>query len=554
VNSLLGSFLPKAERPFGGYELVSKLATGGMAEIFLARKLLADGELPPASDAAGDEGHDLLVIKRVLPHLLEESRFIAMFRDEARLASQIIHPNVCRVVDSGTVAGTYFIAMEYLHGVPLSRVMLRAARTKKHLDVSLVVGLLIQCCEGLHHAHDLKSRDGRALEVVHRDVSPPNIFVTTDGLAKMLDFGVAKARGASQKTRTGTVKGKNSYMSPEQILGQEVDRRSDVFSLGIVLWEALTSRRLFSRETDFLTFTAITKAEFEDVREIRPDITDALAQVVAKALALDRDDRYSTAQELAEALSATQKEADGYALPEVIGAHVRARFSKELVPIGDLSKRISETFDAVADPGESEEEEVKSLALATPPKPAALTAPTQPEAPLLGVASRLADEGPITNTHDLMLVHASERRRLLMAVAAAVVVTALVAFLIVGGSGDSAKDAPPIDTVALVPVVATEVVDASVAVPPPDAAAAPDAQPIIAVPEVDNRPAYLTVDSSPYATIYVDGKKRGVTPIFKLKLTPGKHKLKAVSATGAKQSLRLNLKPGRTKNLGRLKW
>jgi serine/threonine protein kinase len=227
VNSLLGSFLPKAERSFGEYELIGKLATGGMAEIFLARKKRTT---PAADQPLATDASDLVVIKKVLPHLLEEERFIAMFRDEARLASQIINPNVCRVIDSGRVGEAPFIAMEYLHGVPFSRLMMRSARTNERLSVPLVIGILIQCCNGLHHAHELTSRDGRSLEVVHRDVSPPNIFITTDGLAKMLDFGVAKARGASQKTRTGTVKGKNSYMSPEQILGKEVDRRSDVFS------------------------------------------------------------------------------------------------------------------------------------------------------------------------------------------------------------------------------------------------------------------------------------------------------------------------------------
>lgn len=545
MNSLVGSFLPKAERPFGDYELITKLATGGMAEIFLARKRMPK--------IGGGPKPELVVIKRVLPHLLDESRFIAMFRDEARLASRILHPNVCRVIDSGRVSHTYFIAMEYLHGVPLSRCMLRSARTKEALSIELVVGVLIQCCTGLHHAHELTSSDGRALDVVHRDVSPPNIFVTVDGLAKMLDFGVAKARGASQKTRTGTVKGKNSYMSPEQILGREVDRRSDVFSLGIVLWEALTSRRLFSRDTDFLTFTAITKADFEDVRDIRPEVSEALAAVVRKALALDRDDRYATAQELSEALA---EACEDYASEEAIGLYLRERFSKDLVPIDRLVATMSSDLEALADTIEATPppQDAPALKLHAPKKPAGVTATTEAEAPLLAGADVSEEQVPVTKTEDLVLAQSKERKRLLAAVVIAVSVTALVAVLLLGGSdsGTSAKPENPSDEV--MPATLALVADASVPLPVTVDAGIPDAAAAQVKPEVDLRPAYLTVDSSPYATIYVDGKKVGVTPIFKFKLKPGPHKLKAVSATGAKQRKRLNLKPGRTKNLGRLKW
>ena len=255
MASSAGSLVPLGARSFGRYELLARLATGGMAEIFLAR---------PRDQAAAPGS--VLVIKRVLPHLAEDARFVSMFRDEARLAARIEHANVCRVLDMGSVGDTYFLALEYLHGMPLSRVLVRAARSERPLDIRLVAGLMVQCCAGLHHAHELKDADGRALDVVHRDISPPNIFVTADGLVKMLDFGVAKAHGASEKTRTGTVKGKNAYMSPEQVRGQPVDRRSDIFSLGIVLWEALTAKRLFMRDVDFETFRAITEGDVPDVR------------------------------------------------------------------------------------------------------------------------------------------------------------------------------------------------------------------------------------------------------------------------------------------------
>ena len=331
MNSLVGSLLPPAERPFGGYELIAKLATGGMAEILLAREEV-DGE------------RNLVVIKRVLPHLLTEARFVEMFQDEARLAAQIDHPNVCRVFDSGSIDGTHFIAMEYMHGVPLSRMLIGAARTKKPIGIDLVIGIVMQCTAGLHHAHELRGADGSPLDVVHRDVSPPNVFVTTKGIVKMLDFGVAKARGSTQNTRTGTVKGKNSYMSPEQIEGHDVDRRSDVFSLGIVLWEALTTKRLFSRDTDFETFTAITTSDIPDLQRQRPAISDALATVVKKALSQDREDRYHTMREFGEALAAVTNESGR----EQIGRYVQQAFSKELASKTVLTKNITRKLEVVS--------------------------------------------------------------------------------------------------------------------------------------------------------------------------------------------------------------
>ena len=335
MGSAVGSLIPPGARSFGKYELLARLATGGMAEIFLARGRQGASRSP------------VVVIKRILPHLADDARFVAMFRDEARLASRIEHVNVCQVLELGSVGDTYFIAMEYLHGVPLSRVLLRSARTRRELPLPLIASIIGQSCAGLHHAHELTSHDGRSLDVVHRDVSPPNIFVTDGGVVKLLDFGVAKARGASQKTRTGTVKGKNAYMSPEQVLGEAIDRRSDVFSLGIVLWESLTASRLFMRETDFETFRAITRDQVPDVRERRPDTPPALAEVVARALERDRDRRFATALELGDALAGAVAELGGPAGDDAVADHVRGQFGKELAGKQQLLAQATE----VEDPG-----------------------------------------------------------------------------------------------------------------------------------------------------------------------------------------------------------
>src|SRR3569832_958860 len=180
------------------------LATGGMAEIYLAR--------PQSTSVAGAK--DVLVLKRILPHLAEDEHFVTMFRDEADLASRVSHKNICRVQAFGEYGGTWFIAMEYLHGVPLSRMMTRLSKAQKMLDYRVVAGIISQACAGLFAAHEARDSQGNLLGVVHRDVSPPNIMVTGDGLVKLLVFGIAKARGANSRTRTGTVKGKTAYMRP----------------------------------------------------------------------------------------------------------------------------------------------------------------------------------------------------------------------------------------------------------------------------------------------------------------------------------------------------
>ncbi len=253
---------------FGKYSLVAKLATGGMAEIFLAR-------------LQGSAGFEKLVcIKRILPHLAKDQALVEMFLAEAKIAAQISHPNVCSVFELGDIDGRYFIAMEYLEGVPFS-CFRRRDMYPREVDPRLVAGLGIQAAEGLHHAHQLKRSDGTLLEVIHRDVSSNNLFATVDGAVKVLDFGIAKVQDASVRTSTGSVKGTYAYMAPEQLRGGRLDRRTDVFALGIVLWELFAQKHLFKRETDFLTFEAITRDPIPSVLEARPDVPPALAEVIS---------------------------------------------------------------------------------------------------------------------------------------------------------------------------------------------------------------------------------------------------------------------------------
>ncbi|HEX7701929.1 MAG TPA: protein kinase [Kofleriaceae bacterium] len=275
---------------FGKYTLVAKLATGGMAEIFLAR-LLSDGGF-----------EKLVCIKRILPHLAKDPQFVAMFLDEARVVARISHPNVCQVFELGEISGQYYIAMEYLEGVPLS-VFRRPNYYPASPDPRLVAGFGVQACEGLHHAHQLRGANGEQLGVVHRDISPQNLFVTIDGIVKVLDFGIAKVQDQSVRTSTGAVKGTYCYMSPEQLRGEKVDRRADVWALGTVLWETLAQRHLFKRETEFLTFQAITSDPIPDICEIRPDVPPLVGDAISRAISRDREARFATARALGEALA-----------------------------------------------------------------------------------------------------------------------------------------------------------------------------------------------------------------------------------------------------------
>src|SRR3954470_11565559 len=290
---------------FGKYSLVARLATGGMAEIFLAR----------LQGAAGFE--KLVCIKRILPHLARDKQFVAMFLDEARIAARISHPNVCQVFELGEIEGSYFLAMEYLEGVPLA-----CFRRRDYYgampDPRLVAGIAVQACEGLHHAHQLKNTDGSVMEVVHRDISPQNLFVTVDGIVKVLDFGIAKIQDARVRTSTGAVKGTYAYMAPEQLRGERLDPRTDVFALGIVMWETLARRHLFKRDTEFLTSQAITAEPVEDICAIRPDVPPALSSVIMTALARDRGERFPTARVLGEAIAAAIQPLTSSAISEEI--------------------------------------------------------------------------------------------------------------------------------------------------------------------------------------------------------------------------------------------
>lgn len=280
------------KKRLGRYELIFELGSGGMAEVFLARTV------GPA------DFHKWFAIKRVHPQMAKDQKFVDMFLDEARIAASIQHPNVAHVFDLGEDDGEYFIAMEYLHGEHLGLIATRSRKEWGHLPYEMAAHIVSKAARGLHHAHRAKSRRGETLNLVHRDVSPQNIFVTFDGQVKMTDFGIAKAAGRLTHTQTGGMKGKVAYMAPEQALGHRVDRRTDIFALGTVLWEISTGRRLFKAATDAQTLMRITADETTLPSSVRPDYPDALQKIVMHALAREPSKRYPSAHEMAEDLDA----------------------------------------------------------------------------------------------------------------------------------------------------------------------------------------------------------------------------------------------------------
>ncbi|MBJ6765383.1 protein kinase [Myxococcaceae bacterium JPH2] len=305
-------------RPYGQYVLVRKLAEGGMAEIFLAKLLGTDGF------------ERNVVIKRMLPHLSNIPDFVEMFRDEARLAAKLSHPNIIQIHELGFTDGCYYICMEYLAGEDFSTTLRLAGRRRQYVPLPVVLRVLIDAAHGLHHAHEFTNEQGQSLHVVHRDISPSNLYLTYQGQVKVLDFGIAKAESRLVHTRTGVVKGKYMYMAPEQAQGLEVDRRADIFALGVSLYEAVTHVRPFARDNDLAVLNALTRAEFEPPRKLRADLPEVLEAIILKAMAGQRDDRYATAEEFAQDLEiflAEYLRATG--VPTTLAAFLRSHFGEE---------------------------------------------------------------------------------------------------------------------------------------------------------------------------------------------------------------------------------
>ncbi|HEX2675847.1 MAG TPA: serine/threonine-protein kinase, partial [Polyangiales bacterium] len=272
----------------GRYELLHKIAAGGMAEIFLARQWGQGGFFRD------------VVIKRLFPHYAEHEHALRMFQDEARLLSEISHPNIPQVYDLGYADGYWYLAMEHVSGFSLADLCRTAAKAHKPMPLAVAIGIVSQVCMALHHAHERPDREGRPLRIVHRDVTPQNIVISPDAVVKVLDFGVAQS-SARVDTDAGAVRGTYAYMGPEQVRGRPLDKRADVFAVGVILYELTTGRRLF-RGSDVEIMTAIVEREVPPPSRHIPNYPAELEDIVLQALQRDRSRRTPSAGHMALSL------------------------------------------------------------------------------------------------------------------------------------------------------------------------------------------------------------------------------------------------------------
>jgi eukaryotic-like serine/threonine-protein kinase len=322
---------PSARLRLGPYELLVQLASGGMATVYVARQL----------GAAGFQR--LMVIKRVHHHLLSDNDFRTMFIDEAHVASLIRHPNVVSVTDVVEADGELFLAMDYIESTAFSTLIRSAAHRQERLSPHVAARIMADVLSGLHAAHEASDMQGRPLDVVHRDVSPQNILVARDGISRLIDFGVAKAAHRLTQTRSGGIKGKLSYISPEAAQGIPIDRRADVFSAGIVLHEALTGKRLFLGENELDTLRRVVEREAPAPSSFSPFVSPELDAVVKRALDRDRDQRFPTAAAFFEALEAAVPLASAREVSATLEDYCGAR-------LADRRSQLRALLDGQADP------------------------------------------------------------------------------------------------------------------------------------------------------------------------------------------------------------
>jgi serine/threonine-protein kinase len=479
VEPEINSGSPPA-RPYGQYVLVRKLAEGGMAEIFLAKRLGADGF------------ERNVVIKRMLPHLSGLPDFVEMFRDEARLAAKLSHPNIIQIHELGFAEGCYYICMEYMPGEDFSTTVRTASHRRQYVPVPLVMKVLAEAARGLHYAHDFTDEAGRPLNIVHRDISPSNLYVTYQGQVKVLDFGIAKAESRLVNTTAGVVKGKYVYMAPEQARGEVVDRRADVFSLGVSLYESLTHVRPFARENDLAVLNALLKGEFKPPRALRPDLSPDLEAVVLKAMAFDREERYPSAAAFADDLEELISREAMSPTPAALASFLRATFGEErFAQKTRIPTMTSLIQSGVAIPAVTDSM-VSMVGAARPAEaaPTAQPAPATPAPPAPSPVERTSVVGPPPGTDAALQVR---RRKGLWAVGAASVLLLAGGAFVVGRSvsGPPApveQPQPPpqpiVEAAPPAPTSPTAAVETPVAAapvqPPPGTAQTPPAEPAVA--------------------------------------------------------------------------
>jgi serine/threonine protein kinase len=318
----------KGPEVLGQYELLSLMAAGGMAEIFLARQ-------------TGIRGFEkLVVVKKILPALIRHKEFVEMFFDEARIAARLRHSNIVQIYDLGQSGDDYYIAMEYLEGESLREVVVQAFKVDNQLPPELAAFIIANICDGLDYAHKFRNETGKPLNIIHRDVSPNNIIILYSGGVKLVDFGVAKTAVQAHRTEVGVLRGKLSYMSPEQCLGKSLDHRSDVFSAGVVLWEMLAQRRLFKRETEHKTVKAVISAQVPPAMQYRREVPKELDAIAQRALEKDLKARYQSAGEMGDAIRDVLTKHKAIVGHQEIAIYMQSIFSEKAKQKHDLLEKL----------------------------------------------------------------------------------------------------------------------------------------------------------------------------------------------------------------------
>ncbi|SEL60700.1 serine/threonine protein kinase [Stigmatella aurantiaca] len=555
----------------GKYQLIRKLATGGMAEVYLAK-------------AAGPRGFEkTLVVKCILPHLAQEPSFVEMFLSEAMLAAQLSHTHIVQIFDFGEADGAYFLAMEYIDGPSLRTLIKRAAAQNLPLDPLVCARLVSQACEGLAFAHDfVDPATEQPLALIHRDVSPDNLLLSRQGSVKVVDFGIAKATGQTHKTESGVIKGKLSYMPPEQLRAKNLDRRVDVYALGVVLYELLTFRKPYSAPSDVALMHAILYELPTPAVQHRPDLPVALQRILARAIAKDRDQRYPDCHSL-------QADLEDFILSggrPVTGQQVAQLIQRATSGTGFPALNLAPGAIPSPVPLPARERtpvDTRSKTLPTPGRGAGLEGATFPEHTAATQDLSLTLPSPVTGRTE-----PRERSRARPrwgipdwkwpALVGGVLLAAglgLVRFqqdtpgtdtssppMASAGATPAAEPIipPPPQPLTQAPPVAAPLPEtpAPAAEPAPSepqtsplAAASPPARKRIARPAKTKRPAEgmgtLEVRSQPYAIVYVDGKEHGATPLDEdLQLPAGAYTMRLVIPALSKTvTQQIQIEPGK---------
>lgn len=342
---------------FGKYILLEKLASGGMAEVYLSKSTGAEGV------------NKFVAIKRILPQYSENPEFVEMFKEEAKIAVNLTHSNIVSIFDFGVERNQFYLVMDYLEGKNLRQITTELKKQNKALSVDQIVYILKEAAAGLDHAHrGVDSSTGKPLNVIHRDVSPQNLMISYDGEVKVIDFGIAKAETQLEATKAGTLKGKYGYMSPEQADGQYIDSSTDIFSLGIVLWELLANDRLFTASNEAAILRKIRECQIPPIRKLNPSVPNELEKIVHKALAKDKSLRYQTTASFHRDLNRFLNTAYPEFSPHDFAVFMKETFSSEFLEI--QRKRVEFSKVKIADTPENEKTLVGNTRteIPTPPK------------------------------------------------------------------------------------------------------------------------------------------------------------------------------------------